>query len=100
MGLMHLYDVGMSSMFVQEAFSLAELAQIIGRPSAVVKNLTARGNDMGTHCGKLVGPIGWNLYEHVPQWYFLPSHQPYILLCSNGSRRDGRAGCCNGNQLA
>ena len=34
-GLMQLYDVGMTSMFVQEAFSLAELAQVIGRPQSL-----------------------------------------------------------------
>lgn len=45
-GLMELYDVGMSSMFVQEAASLADLARIIGRGDGVVKRLEARAEDM------------------------------------------------------
>ena len=45
-GLMQLYDVGMTSMWVQEAFSLAELAIMIGRPQALADMLTARGKSM------------------------------------------------------
>lgn len=45
-GLMQLYDVGMTSMWVQEAFSLAKLAQVIGRPPALAEMLTARGKAM------------------------------------------------------
>ena len=45
-GLMQLYDVGMTSMFVQEAFALAELAQLIGEPKALSDMLTKRGTDM------------------------------------------------------
>jgi hypothetical protein len=45
-GLMQLYDVGMTSMFVQEAFALAELAQLIGEPQALTDMLTKRGTDM------------------------------------------------------
>lgn len=41
-GLMEMYDVGMSSMFVQEAYALAELADIIGRPDG--SQLRARGD--------------------------------------------------------
>ena len=42
--LMQLYDVGMSSMFVQEAYSLAELADAIGRSEGEM--LRARGDAM------------------------------------------------------
>ena len=42
--LMQLYDVGMSSMFVQEAYSLAELADAIGRTEGAM--LRARGDAM------------------------------------------------------
>ena len=45
-GLMQLYDVGMTSMFVQEAFSLAELAPIAKRPQSLADMLTARGKAM------------------------------------------------------
>ena len=45
-GLMQLYDVGMTSMWVQEAFALAELAQVIGRPQALSDMLNARGKAM------------------------------------------------------
>lgn len=44
--LMQLYDVGMASMFTQEAKSLAALATIIGRPSEQVKMLTERADSM------------------------------------------------------
>ena len=44
--LMQLYDVGMSSLFVQEAYSLAELAIAIGRDSSLVEMLRARGDAM------------------------------------------------------
>lgn len=44
--LMQLYDVGMSSMFVQEAYSLAELAAVIGRKPELVNMLRARGDAM------------------------------------------------------
>ena len=37
--LMQLYDVGMSSMVVQEAFALAELASIVKRPAAEIAAL-------------------------------------------------------------
>lgn len=43
---MQLYDVGMTSMFVQEAFALAELAQLIGQPKSLSDMLTKRGTDM------------------------------------------------------
>lgn len=39
-------DVGMTSMFVQEAFALAELAQVIGKPQSLSDMLTKRGADM------------------------------------------------------
>ena len=42
--LMQLYDVGMSSMLVQEAYSLAHLADAIGRPEAAM--LRERGDAM------------------------------------------------------
>lgn len=45
-GLMELYDVGMTSMFVQEALSLSELAKVIGRPQSLSDMLTARGQAM------------------------------------------------------
>lgn len=44
--LMQLYDVGMSSLFVQEAYSLAELADAIGRDTEVGKSLRSRGDSM------------------------------------------------------
>ena len=44
--LMQLYDVGMSSLFVQEAYSLAELADAIGRDAQVGTRLRARGDAM------------------------------------------------------
>ena len=45
-GLMDLYDVGMSSLFAQEAFALAELAPYAGRPQSLVDQLNARGKAM------------------------------------------------------
>jgi len=41
-GLMQMYDVGMTSMWVQEAFALAELARLIGRPTELSAMLDAR----------------------------------------------------------
>ena len=43
---MQLYDVGMTSMFVQEAFALAELAQLNDEPEALTDMPTKRGTDM------------------------------------------------------
>jgi len=43
---MELYDVGMSSMLVQEAYSLADLADAIGRPEGAM--LRARGDYMSS----------------------------------------------------
>ena len=48
---MQLYDVGMSSLFVQEAYSLAELATAIGRDAALVEMLLARGDAMRDKIG-------------------------------------------------
>lgn len=45
-GLMELYDVGMSSLFVQEAYALAELAPHAGKPQSTVDELNARGKAM------------------------------------------------------
>ena len=42
-GLMQMYDVGMTSMWVQEAFALADLARLIGRPKVLSDMLDARG---------------------------------------------------------
>lgn len=44
--LMELYDVGMSSMFVQESACLAKLARIIGRSQELVSSLEDRASDM------------------------------------------------------
>ena len=44
--LMQMYDVGMTSLFIQEAYSLAELAKIIGRPTELIKMLQRRGDRM------------------------------------------------------
>lgn len=43
---MQMYDVGMTSLFAQEAYSLAELADILGRDASVSKMLRARGDSM------------------------------------------------------
>ena len=43
--LMQLYDVGMSTLFVQEAYSLAELAEAIGRDEEVAAMLRTRGDE-------------------------------------------------------
>jgi hypothetical protein len=45
-GLMSLYDVGMSSMFVQEAYALANLSALVGRPDTLRAKLVARGDAM------------------------------------------------------
>jgi hypothetical protein len=45
-GMMELYDVGMSSLVVQEALALATLAPLIGRPEQVVSVLAARAKAM------------------------------------------------------
>ena len=45
-GLMQLYDVGMTSMWVQEAFALAKLAVVAGRPQSLADMLNARGKAM------------------------------------------------------
>ena len=52
--LMQLYDVGMSSMLVQEAYSLAHLADAIGRPEAAM--LRERGDAMSA----LIGDYLWD----------------------------------------
>jgi putative isomerase len=44
--VMNLYDVGMSSLFAQEAYSLAELAEAIGKDAKLVAMLRARGDAM------------------------------------------------------
>jgi len=44
--LMELYDVGMSSLFISEAYALAELANVIGRPPELSAMLRSRGDDM------------------------------------------------------
>lgn len=41
-GLMELYDVGMSAMFVQEASALATLADVIGRPEGDMLRMRAK----------------------------------------------------------
>ena len=43
---MQLYDVGMTSMWVQEAFALAKLAVVAGRPQSLADMLNARGKAM------------------------------------------------------
>ena len=43
-GLMDMYDLGMTAMFVQEAYSLAHLAHILERPAPLVDLLTQRGD--------------------------------------------------------
>eukprot|EP00750_Incisomonas_marina_P011382 INCI16371.1.p1 GENE.INCI16371.1~~INCI16371.1.p1 ORF type:complete len:914 (-),score=108.51 INCI16371.1:2333-5074(-) len=45
-GLMGLYDVGFSSMFVQECYALANLSLLIGRPASLTNALRERGDDM------------------------------------------------------
>jgi Trehalase len=45
-GLMEEYDVGMTAMFVQEAYALAKLAAIIGRPQSLIAMLQQRGDEM------------------------------------------------------
>merc|ERR1712226_570096 len=45
-GLMQLYDVGMTSMFVQEAFALADMATLAGKSQSMADMLTARAQDM------------------------------------------------------
>ncbi|CAB9497409.1 Trehalase [Seminavis robusta] len=42
--VMNLYDVGMSSLFAQEAYSLAELAEAIGKDPKLVQMLRKRGD--------------------------------------------------------
>ena len=76
-GLMELYDVGMSSLFVQEAFALAELAPHAGRPQSLVDELNARGQSMAAKIsahlwddslGIFVNKFSANgsFYAHVP----------------------------------
>jgi hypothetical protein len=43
-GSMEEYDVGMTAMFVQEAYALAKLAAIIGRPQSLIAMLQQRGD--------------------------------------------------------
>ena len=42
-GLMEMYDVGQSSLVAQEAFSLAKLARLMGKPQKLQDRLMARG---------------------------------------------------------
>jgi len=44
--MMQMYDVGMSSLFVQEAYSLSILADIIGKDPKIVSSLRVRGDAM------------------------------------------------------
>ena len=55
--MMQLYDVGMTSMWVQEAFALAELARLIGRPTELSAMLDARGK-----------AVGGRMREWVSEW--------------------------------
>lgn len=43
-GLMEMYDVGQSSLTAQEAYSLAELARLLGKPQQLQNKLKARGD--------------------------------------------------------
>ena len=43
-GLMEMYDVGQSSLTAQEAYSLVELAGLMGKPQALQDKLKARGD--------------------------------------------------------
>ncbi|CAB9504969.1 Trehalase [Seminavis robusta] len=52
--LMQLYDVGMASLFAQEAYSLGELADIIGRDPKLGTMLRKRADDMRDKIQKLL----------------------------------------------
>jgi hypothetical protein len=58
--LMQLYDVGMSSMVVQEAYALATLADAIGRPEAAM--LRARGDAMSSLIADYLWDEEWQVY--------------------------------------
>jgi hypothetical protein len=92
---MQLYDVGMTSMFVQEAFSLAKLAPVAGRPQSMADMLNARGKSMGQ---KIADNL-WNedlgifvnrfssdhengsFYEHVSPTSFYALQVSCLLAC-------------------
>lgn len=59
-GLMELYDVGMTSLFAQEAFALAELAPLAGQPPSMVALLNARGKAMA----QLIADHLWSVQPH------------------------------------
>ena len=44
--MQNLYDVGFSSMFAMEAFALADLAEVIGKPDHTVAEIRQRGEAM------------------------------------------------------
>jgi len=69
--LMGLYDVGMSSMFVQEAASLAALAKAIGRPDAEAKRLSDRAEAMRRLISEnLWDPVGEIFTNRFPNGTF------------------------------
>lgn len=59
-GMMHLYDVGMSSMLAQESYALAELAELVGRREDAA-TLRARGDGLR----ELVGAHLWDETRQV-----------------------------------
>jgi putative isomerase len=59
--LMQLYDVGMTSLFTQEAYSLAELADIVGRDPKVGAMLRARADAMKNKIQTLM----WDDQQHI-----------------------------------
>jgi hypothetical protein len=74
--MMQMYDVGMSSLVAQEAFSLAELADLLGKDQEVVHRLRERGEG-------LMHSIIVNLWDETRQIFA----NRYRLLVSKLSRR-------------
>jgi putative isomerase len=68
--LMQLYDVGMSSLYVQEAYALAQLADILGRDRGVSTMLRSRGDAMR---------------DKISQHLWDPSQQIFVNRYPNGT---------------
>merc|ERR1719356_1669031 len=91
----------MSSMFVQDASSLAELARIIGRSEGVVKKLEARAEDMrqriATNLWDFEGGIFTNMFPNGTFYRRISPTSFYALLA--GAATDEQAATMASNWL-
>lgn len=93
--MMNVYDVGMSSLFAQEAYNLAEIAAILGQSPILVQKLRDRGDSMRN---KIMSHL-WDADRHVfvnrfPNGTFSPHISPtsfYPLLIGGATKEQAKA---------